>query len=93
MMLEAKVPYQEPPYWYYPVGQSLGAALFLAGRHSEASQAFRESLLRAPHNGWALYGLSRSEEAQGKKAEAAAAREAFSKVWAGKSGWLKMQRL
>ncbi|MDE2410780.1 MAG: hypothetical protein KGM18_03285 [Sphingomonadales bacterium] len=91
--IESRIPYQEPPYWYYPVRQSLGAALFLAGRHDEASQVFREALVQSPHNGWALYGLARSEAAQGHKLEAAAARKAFSRAWVGEQGWLRMERL
>ncbi len=73
--------------------QSLGAALFLAGRPAEASAAFREALVQTPNNGWALYGLARSEEAQGRKLEAAAARQAFAKAWMGKADWLRMERL
>lgn len=91
--LEGSIPYQEPPYWYYPVHQSLGAALFLDGRHAEASQAFRAALAQTPNNGWALYGLARSEEARGHKAEAAAARQALSKAWLGDKDWLRMERL
>ena len=91
--LEGKIPYQEPPYWYYPVRQSLGAALYLAGRYDEASQAFRDALVQAPHNGWALYGLARSEEARGRTLEAAAARQAFSRAWIGDRRWLRMERL
>lgn len=91
--IEARLPYQEPPYWYYPVHQSLGAALFLAGRHAEASEAFRAALLQAPDNGWALYGLARSEATQGRAAEAAAARRAFDRAWAGQARWLRMERL
>jgi tetratricopeptide (TPR) repeat protein len=91
--IESKIPYQEPPYWYYPVRQSLGAALFLAGRYDEASQTFRDALAQAPHNGWALYGLARSETARGRKLEAAAARQAFTKAWMGENGWLRMERL
>lgn len=91
--IERKLPYQEPPYWYYPVRQSLGAALFLAGRYDEASQTFRDALVQSPHNGWVLYGLARSEKARGHKLEAAAARQAFAKAWKGKSSWLRMERL
>lgn len=91
--IEEKIPYQEPPYWYYPVRQSLGAALYLAGRYGEASHAFREALTQAPHNGWALYGLARSEDAQGHRMEAAAARQAFSRAWIGPTDWLRMERL
>lgn len=93
IVLEGRLPYQEPPYWYYPVNQSLGAALFLAGRHEEASEAFRAALAQAPNNGWALYGLARSEAAQGRAADAAAARAAFSRAWAGQQDWLRMERL
>lgn len=91
--IEASIPYQEPPYWYYPVRQSLGAALFLAGRPADASQAFREALLQAPNNGWALYGLAESEAAQGNAADAAAARAAFNRAWMGDRRWLRMERL
>ncbi|WP_374657528.1 tetratricopeptide repeat protein [Phenylobacterium sp.] len=91
--IEATLPYQEPPYWYYPVNQSLGAALFLAGRPAEASEAFRAALAQTPRNGWALYGLARSEAAQGRKADAQAARQALAGAWAGKPQWLRMDRL
>ncbi|PZQ57292.1 MAG: hypothetical protein DI570_20040 [Phenylobacterium zucineum] len=91
--IERTIPYQEPPYWYYPVNQSLGAALVLAGRHGEASEAFRAALVQQPNNGWALYGLAESEAAQGHKVEAAAARQALTRAWAGKPGWLRMDRL
>ncbi len=91
--IEARLPYQEPTYWYYPVKQSLGAALFQARRYSDASDAFRGALAQTPNNGWALYGLSRSEAAQGHKREAAAADRALSKAWLGNKRWLRMDRL
>lgn len=91
--IEGRLPYQEPTYWYYPVRQSLGAALFQARRYGEASDAFRAALTQAPNNGWALYGLSRSEAAQGRKLEAAAADKALSKAWLGDRRWLRMDRL
>lgn len=90
---EGRIPYQEPSYWYYPVRQSLGAALFQAGRYGDASDAFRGALAQTPNNGWALYGLSRSEAAQGHKLEAAAADKALSKAWLGDRRWLRMDRL
>lgn len=91
--VEGRIPYQEPPYWYYPVNQSLGAALYLAGRYDEASQAFRAALTQAPNNGWVLYGLAEAEAAQGRTVDAAAARQAFARHWAGKPDWLRMERL
>ena len=91
--LEGKITYQEPPYWYYPVNQSLGAALLRAGRADEASQAFRAALLQTPSNGWALYGLAQSEAARGARLEAAAARAALERVWLGDRRWLNLSRL
>ncbi|MBE1526790.1 tetratricopeptide (TPR) repeat protein [Sphingopyxis sp. OAS728] len=91
--IEGRLPYQEPTYWYYPVKQSLGAALFQKKRYGEASEAFRGALAQAPNNGWALYGLKRSEAAQGHKLEAAAADRALSKAWLGDARWLRMDRL
>jgi tetratricopeptide (TPR) repeat protein len=91
--IEDRLPYQEPAFWYYPVRQSLGAALFQARRHDEASEAFRGALAQTPNNGWALYGLGRSEAARGRKLEAAAADRALAKAWLGDARWLRMDRL
>jgi tetratricopeptide (TPR) repeat protein len=91
--LEAKIPYQEPPYWYYPVSQSLGAALLKAGKPADAAMAFRTALAQTPANGWAFYGLAEAEAAQGHGAEAAAARQALRRAWAGDVRWLKLERL
>ena len=91
--IEATLPYQEPPYWYYPVNQSLGAALYQAGRPAEAAEAFRYALVQTPNNGWALYGLTRSEAAQGHADEAAAAESALKTAWLGDRRWLRMDRL
>ena len=91
--IEASLPYQEPPYWYYPVNQSLGAALYQAGRPAEAAVAFRYALAQTPNNGWALYGLARSEAAQGHADEAATAEAALRAAWLGDRRWLRMDRL
>src|SRR5206468_7476753 len=50
--LQDALPYTEPPYWYYPIRQSLAAALLQAGRYGEAKQQFELALRRAPANGW-----------------------------------------
>src|SRR5262249_612548 len=49
--LQDTIPYQEPPYWYYPVRQSLGAAYLKAGRSKEAVATFEAALKEAPNNG------------------------------------------
>lgn len=91
--IETRISYMEPPFWYYPVRQSLGAALHLGGEHEAAIAAFREALVQTPNNGWVLFGLARSEAAAGHRAEAAAAQAAFRRAWAGDRRWLKMERL
>ncbi len=91
--IESSIPYNEPPYWYYPVAQSRGSALYSAGRFAEASKAFRKALVKAPNNGWALYGLGLSEGKLGHRAEAKAATAALDRVWVGKTDWLRMKRL
>ena len=90
---EDKLSYMEPPWWYYPVHQSLGAALYRAGRYDDAQQAFTAALARSPNNGWALYGLAESERALGNPAKAAAARAALKRAWMGDPRWLRMDRL
>lgn len=72
--------YDEPPPWYYPVRQSLGATLLKAGRAAQAEAVYREDLRRNPENGWALFGLARALEAQGK-AEAGAVDVRFRRAW------------
>ena len=60
--------YDEPPDWYYPVRESLGAALLRAGRAGDAEAMFREGIARVPRNGRMLFGLMESLRAQGKNA-------------------------
>jgi hypothetical protein len=73
--------YFEPPKWYYPIRESLGAALLKAGRGAEAEAVYREDLKRFPENGWSLFGLAAALRAQGKSAEAADVEKRFAKAW------------
>ena len=91
--IEDKITYMEPPWWYYPVHQSLGAALYRAGKYGEARDAFTKALAQSPNNGWVLYGLAESERALGNRVQAAAARAALRRTWAGNPAWLRMDRL
>jgi tetratricopeptide (TPR) repeat protein len=79
--LQDGLPYTEPPFWYYPTRQSLGAALLAAKRPAEAEAVYREDLEDYPHNGWSMLGLIQSLEAQGKSSEAAETRTVFEHVW------------
>jgi tetratricopeptide (TPR) repeat protein len=74
--------FTEPPPWYFPVRQALGAALLEGGRAAEAEAVYREDLRRNPENGWSLFGLAQSLRAQGKAVEAAEVEARFQKAWA-----------
>src|SRR5246127_737044 len=63
--LQDGLPYTEPPYWYYPVRQTLGAAFVQAGRLAEAEEQFQRALRRAPNNGWSYFGLAELYKARG----------------------------
>ncbi len=75
------LPYMEPPFWYYPTRQSLGKALVMAGRHPEAEAVYRRDLEDYPRNGWSMFGLIQSLEAQDRLEEAAEVRQRFDQVW------------
>jgi tetratricopeptide (TPR) repeat protein len=74
--------FTEPPVWYFPVRQSLGAALLSGGRPVEAEAVFRDDLKRNPNNGWSLFGLAQSLKAQGRTGAAAEVEAAFRKAFA-----------
>ena len=84
--VQDKLPYTEPPFWYYPVRQSLGSVLLRAGRLDEAEQVFRMSLARTPSNGWALRGLMEVYKQRGDQPALAAASKRFTTTWLGKRG-------
>ncbi|HUN67316.1 MAG TPA: tetratricopeptide repeat protein [Burkholderiales bacterium] len=91
--LQDKLPYMEPPYWDYPVRQSLGAVLELEGEHQKARDVFRDSLVRIPNNGWALYGLAQTYEREGKAREAREVEKRLQRSWTGERGRLDLTRL
>jgi tetratricopeptide (TPR) repeat protein len=78
---EDNIEYHEPPMLLVPVRHALGAVLMDAGRWAEAESVYRKDLEIHPENGWSLYGLSRSLERQGKRAEAVAVSDRFRQAW------------
>lgn len=78
---EDSLHYDEPPAWYYPVRQSLGAALLKAGKAEEAEAVYRADLRRYPENGWSLYGLAESLNARGRVTDATKVRRRFARAW------------
>ena len=80
--IEDRLRYYEPPLWHIPVRHSLGAVLLQARRPAEAEHVYRTDLKQHPHNGWALFGLKKSLEAQQKQAQVKTADQEFQQAWA-----------
>ena len=78
-----KIPYDEPPAWFYPVRESLGALLLKRGDVAGAERTFREGLRLAPHDPRLLLGLSEAQSATGHAADAEVARKEFAALWQG----------
>ena len=79
--IQDTLPYFEPPAWYAPTRQMLGAALLEAKRAADAEAVYREDLKQYPQNGWSLLGLAQSLKAQGKDSESAEAQKQFEAAW------------
>jgi len=92
MDIEDNLLYQEPPDWYHPTRQVLGAILLEAKKPELAEQRFREDLNQYRNNGWSLHGLHQSLQAQGKKKEAALVKKEFEKAFAKSDVSLKSVR-
>jgi tetratricopeptide (TPR) repeat protein len=91
--LQDSLPYMEPPYWYYPVRQSLGAALLQAGRFNDAEEQFRRALRRAPNNGWSHYGLLELYKARGDADGVGREEKELTKSWIGDRQLLQLSKL
>jgi len=93
IFIEDELVYTEPPYWYYPVRQSLGAVRLRQGRLDEAEKAFRDSLARVRNNGWAIAGLAETYRRKGNAAGEKAARQAYAKAWLGGAQGPELEQL
>jgi len=91
--LQDALPYTEPPYWYYPIRQSLAAALLQGRRFDEAEQQFQRALARAPANGWSYFGLAELYKARGNTAAAKQAEADLAKTWVGDRSLLQISNL
>ena len=79
--LQDALPYTEPPFWYYPTRQSLGAALLAGNRLAEAQAVFEVDLEQYPMNGWSMYGLAEALRRQGDETGAEQMTGRFKTVW------------
>lgn len=85
--------YDEPPDWYYPVRESLGAALAASGEYAEAEKVFREDLAQNPRNPRSLFGLHETLRAENKESDAAWVQSEFEKAWKSADTQLRMSDL
>jgi tetratricopeptide (TPR) repeat protein len=81
--IQDRVGYFEPPVWYYPVRESLGAALLAARQAPEAETVFREGLRRSPNDGRMLFGLRESLNAQHKTDAVVWVERELKRAWSG----------
>jgi len=89
--VEDHMVYHEPPDWYYPMRESLGAALLRAGQTVEAEKVFREDLNLNPRSPRSLFGLWKTLEAEQKPADAEWARRSFEAAWRGAANQLRIE--
>ena len=91
--LQDKLNYGEPPDWFSPVRESLGAALLMSGNATEAEKVFREDLERNPRNPRSLFGLHQALQAQGRAYDAQFVEKEFRTSWKSADTKLKVESL
>ncbi|MHC5743268.1 MAG: tetratricopeptide repeat protein [Nostoc sp.] len=87
---EDALDYVEPPDWYFPTRESLGAVLLAKGDYREAEKVFRADLKKYPHNGRSLFGLQASLQALGKDEAAQVVKAELETAWKGDVRQLKI---
>ncbi len=85
--------YGEPPDWFFPVRESLGAALLMNGDAGGAEKVFREDLDHNPRNPRSLFGLHQALKAQGRNYDAQFVDREFRTSWKGGNAQLKVEDL
>ncbi len=91
--IQDKLTYGEPPDWFSPVRESLGAALLMNGAAADAEKVFREDLDRNPRNPRSLFGLQLALKAQKRDYDAGFVEKQFQASWKGGSTQLKVAGL
>ncbi len=91
--IQDNLKYGEPPDWYFPVRESLGAALLSSGDAAAAEKVFREDLERNPRNGRSLFGLHESLNALGRTHDAQFVEQQLQAAWKNADTPLKLQDL
>jgi tetratricopeptide (TPR) repeat protein len=91
--VQDKLNYGEPPDWFSPVRESLGAALLMNGSAADAEKVFREDLDRNPRNPRSLFGLQQALKAQKRDYDAGFVEKQFQASWKGGNTQLKVADL
>jgi tetratricopeptide (TPR) repeat protein len=90
VQIQDRLNYGEPPEWFYPVRESLGATWMLNGQAAQAEAVFRADLEQYPRNPRSLFGLWKSLEAQNKISDAEWVRMEFETAWKSPDVTLKL---
>ena len=85
--------YGEPPDWFFPVRESLGAALLLNGDAPGAEKVFRADLDRNPRNPRSLWGLHQALLQEKRDYDAGFVQKQFEASWKGGAQALKLDDL
>ena len=83
--IQDSLKYGEPPDWFFPVRESLGAVLLMNGDAAGAEKVFRADLDRNPRNPRSLFGLQQALKAQGLNYDAGFVEKQFQASWKGGS--------
>jgi hypothetical protein len=90
---ESRIQYDEPPPWFYPVRQSLAAAMLRSGDAPGAEAVFRNTLAKHPRDGRLLFGLWMSLLAQDRASDAALVETQFRAAWKDATAELRLEDL
>ena len=93
VMIQDKLNYGEPPDWFYPVRENLGAVLLMSGDAAGAEKVFREDLDRNPRNPRSLFGLKQALLEQKRDYDAGFVQKQFENSWKGGPQALKLDDL
>ncbi len=79
--IQDSLKYGEPPDWFFPVRESLGALLLMNNKPDEAEKVFRDDLARTPRNPRSLFGLREALKARHRDYDARFVDQQFKTAW------------
>jgi tetratricopeptide (TPR) repeat protein len=91
--IQDSLKYGEPPDWFFPVRESLGAALLMSGDAAAAEKIFREDLDRNPRNPRSLFGLRQALKAQKRDYDSEFIDKQLRSSWKGSDASLTLEDL